>query len=285
MKTLKRLFSVVIVVITCILLTACVGASTTNPADLTSIIKSEYNKVVSLECHFSGTSAILNGSGVLIHEGGYIATNAHVINYKSGGTTQSAQFIKVTHWTTQYHYTGTYQTEEAANPSIRNNYVHTVNISSSNLLLNDETHDLAIFKCTGCDETPLNLSFDFGSFTVKFRDFNTEPLKMGEPVAAIGNSMGTMFRCAVGVVSQTLDVFQNKESGVIVNEIPYAIFHDATIIKGNSGGPLFDAKGRLLGLNTFVMLNGDEEVAYGFSIALSSRSILKFMQDNPAKFV
>ena len=69
---------------------------------------------------------------------------------------------------------------------------------------------------------------------------------VGEPVAAIGSPFGQAGSLAVGVVSATRRSVESLTSGYSVVD---AIQTDAPINRGNSGGPLFNARGEVIGIN------------------------------------
>src|SRR4029453_12623126 len=69
---------------------------------------------------------------------------------------------------------------------------------------------------------------------------------VGEPVAAIGSPFGKQTSLSVGVVSGIGRSIDSLTSGF---EVANAIQTDTPINKGNSGGPLFDADGRVIGIN------------------------------------
>ena len=68
----------------------------------------------------------------------------------------------------------------------------------------------------------------------------------GDPVAAMGSPFGKEDSIAVGVVSA---VRRSIESLTSLYKVVDAIQIDAPITHGNSGGPLFDARGRVIGIN------------------------------------
>jgi serine protease Do len=76
---------------------------------------------------------------------------------------------------------------------------------------------------------------------VTFEDSNN--LKVGEPVLAIGNPLGVGGSVTQGIVSAL-----NRDIGL--SPFDEFIQTDAAINHGNSGGPLFDLQGRVIGMNT-----------------------------------
>jgi serine protease Do len=78
-------------------------------------------------------------------------------------------------------------------------------------------------------------------------------LRQGDPVTAMGHPFGLKFSVKNGIVSNEQEV---------VNGIPY-VHIDAALNPGNSGGPLIDADGEIVGINTFIIKNGDNA---GFSL-------------------
>ncbi len=78
-------------------------------------------------------------------------------------------------------------------------------------------------------------------------------LRERDPITAIGHPFGLKFSVKSGIVSNTRE---------IMNGIPY-LHIDAALNPGNSGGPLVDDDGEIVGVNTFVMRNGDNT---GFSL-------------------
>ncbi len=82
---------------------------------------------------------------------------------------------------------------------------------------------------------------------------STPPLKHGEAVIAVGHPFGLQFTATQGIVSN----IEHEQ-----NEIPY-VQHDAALNPGNSGGPLLDKEGRIVGVNTFIFREGS---SIGFSL-------------------
>lgn len=80
-----------------------------------------------------------------------------------------------------------------------------------------------------------------------------DEVQVGEQVLAIGHPFGLEFSATQGIISNTLHKF---------GEVNY-FQHDAALNPGNSGGPLIDSKGKVLGVNTFVIRDGNN---IGFSL-------------------
>jgi serine protease Do len=88
---------------------------------------------------------------------------------------------------------------------------------------------------------------------------NSDQLKVGDWVLAIGNPFGLSNTVTAGIVSA---------KGRIIGAGPYDDFiqTDAPINPGNSGGPLFNMKGEVVGINTAIVPNGQ---GIGFAIPVN----------------
>ncbi|MEX2254461.1 MAG: trypsin-like peptidase domain-containing protein, partial [Acidimicrobiia bacterium] len=90
---------------------------------------------------------------------------------------------------------------------------------------------------------------------------------VGEPVAAIGSPFGQESSLAVGVVSATE---RSIESLTSLYQVSGAIQIDAPINHGNSGGPLLDARGRVIGINAQIRSDSGNAEGVGFAIPINS---------------
>jgi S1-C subfamily serine protease len=90
---------------------------------------------------------------------------------------------------------------------------------------------------------------------------------VGEPVAAMGSPFGNENSLAVGVVSAT-----QRSIGSLTSDytVPDAIQTDAPITHGNSGGPLFDARGRVVGINAQIRSQSGQAEGVGFAIPINA---------------
>lgn len=95
---------------------------------------------------------------------------------------------------------------------------------------------------------------------------NSASLSIGDVVLAIGNPFGYSHTVTMGIISA---------KGRVIGTGPYDNFlqTDATIHPGNSGGPLIDTRGRVIGINTAVSAQGS---GIGFAIPINMvKTIIK----------
>jgi len=119
----------------------------------------------------------------------------------------------------------------------------------------------------GTDLAVLKIEENGGVPSIEIAD--SDKLKIGDLVLAIGNPYGIGQSVSMGIVSATGREFNN----------PYAnyIQTDASINKGNSGGALIDTSGRLIGINTFITSSsGGSE---GIGLAIPSVTVLGIIND------
>lgn len=177
-----------------------------------------------------GTSKLGLGSGVIVTENGYILSNEHVTGAK---------------------YSNCYVTLE-------NGRTYTANVVWS-----DENLDLSI-----CKINMKNLPYAILGDSANVR--------VGETVYAIGNPIGYEFQRTVtsGIISavnRTIKVEetvqQNGKEEIKSSYMEDLIQTDATINKGNSGGPLINTNGEVIGI-TSVKITSAEGI--GFAVPINS---------------
>lgn len=167
------------------------------------------------------------GSGFIVSKDGYIATNAHVVD---GGNARNVSVL---------FYDGT-QTE-------------------AKVLWADSSLDLAVIKVDGQKNLqPATLG-------------DSAKLNIGEPAIAIGNPMGMDLQRSVtsGVISgldRTVGEVR-AEGQAQGNYMDGLIQTDASINQGNSGGPLLNKNGEVVGINTVKISSGE---GLGFSIPINT---------------
>ncbi len=124
----------------------------------------------------------------------------------------------------------------------------------------DPQTDLAVIKIDG---TKLPFA-EFG---------DSDALRVGEYVIAIGNPLGVGTTVTHGIVSATDRKNLPVGDGRIIAQ---AIQTDAPINKGNSGGALANVNGQLIGINTAIKTDGGGSLGIGFAIPTNFvRNILK----------
>ena len=96
---------------------------------------------------------------------------------------------------------------------------------------------------------------------------NSDSVVPGEPVAAIGSPFGNEISLAVGVVSA---VSRSIPSLTSRYNVANAIQIDAPINHGNSGGPLLDARGRVIGINAQIRSESGNAEGVGFAIPINA---------------
>jgi S1-C subfamily serine protease len=129
---------------------------------------------------------------------------------------------------------------------------------TANVVGTDIYNDLAVLKITGNltkPVTPLQLG-------------NSSALEVGDQVIAIGNPFGLDDTMTTGIVSQKGRLLPDTTSGF---SIPDVIQTDALIDPGNSGGPLLNMQGQVVGINTAAVIS-DKGGFSGIGLAISSNT-------------
>ena len=137
-----------------------------------------------------------------------------------------------------------------------------------------------------------DLFSDVGVIRVRPADHALEPVPLGnsakvvvgEPVAAIGSPFGKQSSLTVGVVSATGRSIDSLASGGFT--VSNAIQTDAQINRGNSGGPLFDAGGRVIGINAQIESTSgtNEGVGFAIPIDLARRSLDQLLRTGKVRY-
>jgi S1-C subfamily serine protease len=92
---------------------------------------------------------------------------------------------------------------------------------------------------------------------------DSDQLRVGQFVVAIGNPFGLERTLTVGVIGALSRVIQSPD-GRFIGE---AIQTDAAINPGNSGGPLLDLKGRVIGVNAQIVSPSRASAGIGFAVS------------------
>ena len=230
------------------------GLGGENGFDPTSIYKSLSPGVVTITSLFSKSESLADvlegggagqGSGFVLDDEGYIATNAHVITNGTGSKLTKAREVFV-------------QFEDG-------------NQVSAKVIGFDPNADVGVVKVDpkGLELVPIELG-------------RTAQVRVGEPVAAIGSPFGEQGSLSIGVVSA-----KNRTIEALTDfSISDAIQTDAAVNRGNSGGPLLDARGRVIGINSQIRSAGGGSVGVGFAISVDNvrRSIDQIRDGGKASY-
>lgn len=93
---------------------------------------------------------------------------------------------------------------------------------------------------------------------------DSSALRVGDQVAAIGNPFGLSGSMTSGIVSQLGRLLSTP--GTASFSIPDVIQTDAAVNPGNSGGPLLNMKGQVIGINTAIQSGTGEFAGIGFAV-------------------
>jgi len=112
----------------------------------------------------------------------------------------------------------------------------------------DERTDVAVLKVKGDHYPSLQLG-------------DSDKLRVGEPVLAIGSPFGFDYSASAGIVSAT------SRSVTVDNAVPF-IQSDVVLNPGNSGGPLFNQRGEVIGINSRIFSGTGGYMGLSFSIPI-----------------
>jgi len=160
------------------------------------------------------------GSGVIVSPAGYVVTNFHVAGDASRITCRLPNGEKI----------------------------------DADIVCADPLTDLCIIKLRMAQRPDPNQPLPFATIG------DSDALTAGDHIMAMGNPMGLDSTVTLGIVSNTSRVFTNF-AGSAIQDMDFGggqltgifnqwIQHDALILPGNSGGPLVNMKGEVVGINT-----------------------------------
>lgn len=206
----------------------CPETSGPGGPSLVDAVEHTRNAVVTL----TGTNAL--GAGVLVDETGLVLTNYHVV---AGQIRDPRQRV----------LGGVTDASSLAQQPIRARFVDGRELPAE-LLVADRDRDIALLRLTPADSAE---RFPFAA-----RGHSHE-LRVGETVFAVGNPFGLEHSVSQGVVAGI------GRTGLLRSRQTPLLQLDAAINLGNSGGPIFNLRGQLVGITTATL-----ERAQGIAFAI-----------------
>ena len=178
------------------------------------------------------------GTGFIVSEDGMILTNSHVVSDKEADYT-----------------------------------VFTIDGKKypAKVLARDTFRDLALIKIE-----PEKIVGEKGEFTLKSfpaaKLGDSDNLQIGQTVITIGNALGEFKNTVSAGVISGLGRRVTASGGGVVETLEDVIQTDAAINQGNSGGPLLNLKGEVIGVN-FAMVQQAENIGFAISINKAKKDI------------
>ena len=162
---------------------------------------------------------------------------------------------------------------DAAGIVVTNNHVIENADEISVILANDESFDAEVIGRDAKTDIAV-LKIDPGDTSLTAVSFgDSDSLRVGDWVMAIGNPFGLGGTVTAGIVSAR---------GRDIGSGPYDdyIQTDASINRGNSGGPLFNLDGEVIGINTAIFSQTGGSVGIGFAISANlATQVVSQLQD------
>ncbi len=218
--------------------TAAVARVSAGGFDAPAIYEAASPGVVTISAVVGGDA--VDGSGFVVSADGYVLTNAHVVTDSPDHGTDSSDDVKAG----------------------RDFFVHFQdgNALPAKLVGFDLFDDVAVLKVDPAREALTVLEFG-----------QARELKVGDPLAVIGSPFGEEQEqsLSVGVVAAL-----NREIDAPATDFttPGIIQTDAAINHGNSGGPVLDRAGRVVGVAAQILTDGNDDAWTGIGFAVPAEA-------------
>lgn len=214
--------------------TAATVAISSGAFEPARIYRQRSSGVVTIDAVFAGAAGVASqGSGFVVSTDGTILTSAHVVTDAGSGSGAGVR-------------------------------------AATTVYVEFDDRDRVAARIVGWD-----VFSDVGVLKVDPRQHALLPVPLGEsaavrvgdPVAAIGSPFGNEGSLSVGVVSATRRSIASLTSDYNLVD---AIQVDAPINHGNSGGPLFDAAGRVIGISAQIRSSSGVAEGVGFAVPIDA---------------
>lgn len=215
------------------------------------IVEKVSPSVVGISCITNGNA--VSGTGIVMSEDGYIITNAHVVN---GASAISVVITDSSANTEETEDDGSSKTVAEKILEKQGSDASEDNSITAELVGMDTQTDLAVLKIDAHDLVPA----EFGT---------SDEIQVGEVAIVIGNPLGFELANTVtsGIISAT------DRTVTIEDRTMNMIQTDASINSGNSGGPLINAYGQVIGI-TSAKVSSTYGEGLGFAIPISEAKVI-----------
>jgi putative serine protease PepD len=203
------------------------------------------DSVVQIVSTFQGQASLFHssqeqqgvGSGFVASTDGYILTNAHVVTYDSAQSAQSTQ-----------------SPQKATDIEVK--FKNGKKVTASIVGYDLTSSDVAVIKVDpqGLDLVPVALG-------------DSDAVKVGESVVAIGSPFEYASTLTAGIISATERTLESPQTGFSIQN---ALQTDAAINPGNSGGPLINSHGEVIGLNEQIASSSGGSEGVGFAVPINT---------------
>jgi len=219
------------------------GAVSDHPTDIKGLLATSLPAVVSVKATTTQSNPFLDpsganrvtaeGTGIVIGSTGEILTNAHVVR----GVVSGASTVSVTF-------------QDSSRLAAR-------------IVASDTDNDLALLKVSGVTGLAVLELGDSGA------------MAPGDPVIAIGYALGLDGGPSVttGIISATGRAAPTETGVGADSRLTNLLQTDAPISSGDSGGPLLNIEGRVIGINTMVATSTSQTAANGIGFAIAADTV------------
>lgn len=218
------------------------GAVSDRPTDIKGLLATSLPAVVSVKSAPTQANPFLDsgggrpgseGTGIVISGSGEIITNAHVVR----GGISGASTVTVT--------------------------LQDSRKLAAQIVASDSDNDLALLKVSGVAGLPI---LELG---------NSGAVAPGDPVIAIGYALGLEGGPSVttGIISATGRSTATETGAGVNSRLTNLLQTDAPISSGDSGGPLLDTEGHVIGINTMVATSTSQVAANGIGFAIAADTV------------
>lgn len=212
------------------------AAAAPGALDVARTYASRVDTVVSITTTVAGSTSPITGSGVVVDSSGIIVTASHVVRDYEHG--QPAQLVVVR-----------FNSGEEA---------------QADVAALDSFNDLAILRIDPAQVRKL-VAAPLG---------DSDAVVVGSEILGIGDPFGYERSPSPGIVSGVHRVIDSRINAAW--KIPDAIQHTAATNKGNSGGPLFNARGEVIGINQ--QIASQTQTSSGVSFAVASNLVKRALR-------